>query len=137
LLRERAVFSRPPSRAFHATRSHQQRDLYDILGVGKSAEKSEVKKAYYKLAKKCHPDTNKDDPEAAKKFNEITAAYEVLADDDQRTRYDQFGHAGVDPNFQGNQGQNPFGGGFGGGGGYEGENMGGGFGISPSHSFVA
>jgi molecular chaperone DnaJ len=94
--------------------------LYDILDIDKSADKGEIKKAYYKLAKKCHPDTNKEDPEAAKKFNEITAAYEVLADEDQRSRYDQFGHAGVDPNFQGS-GAGGFGGG--GGGGFEGQSV--------------
>ena len=74
----------------------------------KSADKAEIKKAYFQLAKKYHPDTNKDDATAEKKFKEVTAAYEVLSDPEQRKLYDQFGHAGVDPNFQGG---NPFGGG--------------------------
>ncbi|KAG7355538.1 chaperone DnaJ [Nitzschia inconspicua] len=98
-----------------------KRDFYDVLGVGRSADKAEVKKAYFKLAKKYHPDTNKDDEKAAEKFKEATEAYEVLSDEERRKLYDQFGHAGVDPNFAGGDpfgggnpfGQgNPFGGGF-------------------------
>ena len=81
-----------------------KRDYYEVLGVSKTASKDEIKKAYRKLSKKYHPDINKE-PDAADKFKEIKEAYEVLSDDQQRSRYDQFGHA--DPN----QG---FGGGFGG-----------------------
>ena len=84
-----------------------KKDFYDTLGVGRSASKADIKKAYYKLAKQYHPDSNKDDKSAEDKFKEITAAYEVLSDDEQRKRYDQFGHAGVDPNFQGFGGGGP------------------------------
>jgi molecular chaperone DnaJ len=70
------------------------RDYYDILGVSRSADKSEVKKAYRRLARQYHPDVNKAD-DAESKFKEINEAYEVLSDDDKRARYDQFGHAGV------------------------------------------
>jgi molecular chaperone DnaJ len=91
-----------------------KRDLYEVLGVSRDASKAQVKKAFYQLAKKYHPDTNKDDKNAEEKFKEITAAYEVLSDDEQRKRYDQFGHAGVDPNFAGGFGGagGPFQGGF-------------------------
>ena len=81
---------------------------------------SEVKKAYFQLAKKYHPDTNQGDQKAAEKFKEASEAYEVLSDEDSRNVYDQFGHDGVDAKNQGgNPGGNPFGGGspFGGGGG--------------------
>ncbi|KAH8520021.1 hypothetical protein H0E87_001470 [Populus deltoides] len=82
---------------FGATRSihgsvHMSRDYYDVLGVGKNASASDIKKAYYGLAKKLHPDTNKDDPEAEKKFQEVSKAYEVLKDDQKREQYDQLGH---------------------------------------------
>ena len=101
--------------------SSQKRDFYDVLGVSRSATKAEIKKAYYKLAKQYHPDSNKGDDKAADKFKEVTEAYEVLSDDDQRERYNQFGHAGVDPNFAGG---NPFGGGGTGGfPGFEGFNF--------------
>ncbi|CAK8565151.1 unnamed protein product [Lathyrus sativus] len=68
------------------------RDFYDVLGVNKNASSSEIKKAYYGLAKKLHPDTNKDDPEAEKKFQEVSMAYEVLKDEVKRQQYDQVGH---------------------------------------------
>ncbi|CAJ1970128.1 unnamed protein product [Cylindrotheca closterium] len=90
--------------------SASKRDFYEVLGVSKSSNKAEIKKAYFGLAKKYHPDTNKDDEAASDKFKEVTEAYECLSDDEQRGLYDQFGHAGVDPNFQGG---NPFGGGGG------------------------
>lgn len=91
--------------------SDSKRDLYEILDVPRSSNKAEVKKAYFKLAKQYHPDTNKDDESAAEKFKEATAAYETLSDDKQRQMYDQFGHAATDPNFQQQQQQgNPFGG---------------------------
>lgn len=73
-----------------------KRDYYDILGVGKSAGKDEIKKAYRKLAMKYHPDRNPDNPEAEAKFKEASVAAEVLLDDSKRSRYDQFGHAGVE-----------------------------------------
>lgn len=92
--------------------TNSKRDLYEVLGVQRSANKAEIKKAYFKLAKQYHPDTNKDDETAAGKFKEATAAYETLSDDEQRKMYDQFGHAATDPNFrqQRQAGGNPFGG---------------------------
>ena len=63
-------------------------DLYSILGVSKSATKAEIKSAYHKLARKYHPDVNKDNPSAAEKFKEISAAYDILGDDEKRKKYD-------------------------------------------------
>jgi molecular chaperone DnaJ len=83
-----------------------KRDYYEVLGVGRSAGKDEIKKAYRKLAIKYHPDKNPDNEDAENKFKEAAEAYEVLSDDDKKARYDRFGHAGM--------GQG--GGGFGGGG---------------------
>ncbi|MBS3740937.1 MAG: molecular chaperone DnaJ [Candidatus Cloacimonetes bacterium] len=76
-----------------------KRDYYDILGVDKNASKSDIKKAYRKLALKYHPDKNKDNPEAEEKFKEASEAYEVLSDDQKRKMYDQYGHSGVDQQF--------------------------------------
>lgn len=73
-----------------------KRDYYDVLGVDRSADTKEIKKAYRRLAMKHHPDRNKDNPEAEAKFKEASEAYEVLADPEKRQAYDQFGHAGVD-----------------------------------------
>ena len=70
----------------------QKRDYYEVLGVAKEASASEIKKAYRKLALKYHPDQNPDDKEAETRFKEAAEAYDVLADDDKRQRYDQFGH---------------------------------------------
>ncbi len=89
----------------------QKRDYYEVLGVSKSASETEIKKAYRKLAKESHPDLNPDDKSAEARFKEINEAYEVLSDSDKKSKYDQFGHAGVDPNFGAGGG---FGGGFGG-----------------------
>ena len=72
-----------------------KRDYYDVLGVDKSAGDSELKKAYRKLAMKYHPDRNKGDADAEKKFKEASEAYDVLRDPQKRQRYDQFGHAGM------------------------------------------
>ena len=92
--------------------NENKRDYYEVLGVEKNAAEAEIKRAYRKLAAKYHPDVNHE-PDAEAKFKEINEAYEVLSDADKKARYDQFGFAGVDPNF--NAGGNPFGGGFGGG----------------------
>lgn len=88
----------------------QKRDYYEVLGVSKGASDEEIKKAYRKLAKKYHPDMNPGDKEAEGKFKEVNEAYSVLSDQETRSRYDQFGHAGVDPNY-----------GAGGGGGFTGD----------------
>lgn len=86
-------------------------DFYKTLGVPKGADKATIKKSYFQMAKKYHPDANQGDDSAADKFKEVTEAYEVLSDDKQRELYDTYGHAGVDPNsgFGGGGGGNPFG----------------------------
>ncbi|MDD6483366.1 MAG: molecular chaperone DnaJ [Clostridiales bacterium] len=106
-----------------------KRDYYEVLGVSKGASDAEIKKAYRKVAKKYHPDLNPGDKEAEEKFKEVNEAYSVLSDADKKARYDQYGHAGVDPNFGAGGGgftgdfdfgdifSDIFGGGFGGFGG--------------------
>ncbi len=89
-----------------------KRDYYEVLGVEKTASADEIKKAYRKSAMKYHPDRNPGDKTAEEKFKELGEAYEVLSDDQKRARYDQYGHAGVDPNFGAGQG------GYGGFGGF-------------------
>ncbi len=79
--------------------AEQKRDYYEVLGVSKDASDADIKKAYRKLAKENHPDLNPGDQAAEARFKEINEAYEVLSDGDKKARYDQYGHAGVDPNF--------------------------------------
>ena len=92
-----------PARSFHTTRWNLVKDYYGVLGVAKNSNQKDIKKAYYQLAKKYHPDTNKDDPTAMKKFQEVSEAYEVLSDDEKRANYDNFGGAAG-----GGAGENPF-----------------------------
>ncbi|MDA8384120.1 MAG: molecular chaperone DnaJ [Betaproteobacteria bacterium] len=87
-----------------------KRDYYETLGVNRSASDEEIKKAYRKLAMKYHPDRNQDDPKAEERFKEAKEAYEVLSDGSKRSTYDQFGHAGMDPNGHGFGGSAGFGG---------------------------
>ena len=112
--------------------AQEKRDYYEVLGVSKTATDEEIKKAYRKLALKYHPDYNPGDKTAEEKFKEINEAHEVLSDPEKRKRYDQFGFAGVDPNYAASQGGGA-GGGFGGFGGVDlgdifGDIFGGGFG---------
>ena len=88
-------------------------DYYEVLGVSKTADEREIKKAYKRLAMKYHPDRNPGDTQAEEKFKEVKEAYEILTDDQKRAAYDQYGHAAFE---QGGMGGGGFGGGFGGGG---------------------
>ena len=91
----------------------EKRDYYEVLGIQKCASEDEIKKAYKKLARKYHPDMNPGDKEAEEKFKEVNEANEVLSDPEKKARYDQFGFAGVDPNYgAGAGGAGGFGGGF-------------------------
>jgi molecular chaperone DnaJ len=87
-----------------------KRDFYEILGVPKNASDEDIKKSYRKLAMKYHPDRNQGDASAEVKFKEAKEAYEMLSDAEKRAAYDQYGHAGVDPNMRGAAGAGGFGG---------------------------
>ncbi len=103
-----------------------KRDYYEVLGVNRNADAATIKKAYRKLAKKYHPDSNEGNATAAERFKEVNEAYDVLSDEKKRKLYDQFGHAAFEEgagNYGGAQG-NPFGSGF---GGSQGNPFGGGF----------
>jgi molecular chaperone DnaJ len=112
------------------------RDYYEVLGVGRDAGEGEIKKAFRRLARELHPDTNRDDPTAEERFKEVAEAYEVLCDSERRAVYDRYGHEGLrsggyEPSFQafgnfadifeaffgGGAGGSPFGSVFGGGAG--------------------
>ena len=94
----------------------EKRDYYEVLGLQKGASEDEIKKAFRKMAMKYHPDKNPGNKEAEEKFKEVNEAYSVLSDPDKKSKYDRFGHAGVDPNGMGGAGF----GGFGGAGGFGG-----------------
>ena len=91
----------------------EKRDYYEVLGVSKNASEDEIKRAYKKLARKYHPDMNPGDKEAEEKFKEANEANEVLSNPEKKAKYDQFGFAGVDPNYGAGQG------GYGGAGGFD------------------
>lgn len=84
-----------------------RRDFYQILGVSRSANINQIKKAYRKLAKELHPDKNKDDPETTRKFQDLGAAYEVLSDAEKRKTYDKYGEEGLKSDSFGG-GSDPF-----------------------------
>jgi molecular chaperone DnaJ len=90
--------------------AEEKRDYYEVLGLQKGASEDEIKKAFKTMARKYHPDLHPGDAEAEEKFKEINEAFGVLSDPEKKSRYDQFGHAGVDPNYGGGAG------GYGGGG---------------------
>ena len=108
-----------------------KRDYYEVLGISRSADKDAIKKAYRKMAKKYHPDSNEGNPDAEEKFKEVTEAYNVLSDPEKKKLYDQFGHAA----FEEGAGGAGYGeGGFNGNGGFDGSGFGGFGGFGNGHS---
>ncbi len=98
-----------PKSSFHSSALNlNSKDFYSVLGVSRSASAKDIKKAYYELAKKYHPDTNKGDKNAQKKFQEVSEAYECLSDESRRKQYDAFG--GAAGAGAGAAGGHPFGG---------------------------
>lgn len=90
-----------------------KRDYYEVLGLDKSASDADIKKAYRRIAKECHPDLHPGDTEAEARFKEANEAYAILSDPDKKSKYDQFGFAGVDPNYGAGAGAGGFTGDFG------------------------
>ena len=116
----------------YETMAEDKRDYYEVLGLQKGADESQIKSAFRKMAMKYHPDRNPNDKEAEEKFKEVNEAYSVLSDPEKKEKYDRFGFAGVDPNMGGGAGGfsgfggfddifNMFTGGFGGFGGFGGQ----------------
>ena len=108
-----------------------KRDYYEVLGINRSADKETIKKAYRKMAKKYHPDSNEGNPDAEEKFKEVTEAYNVLSDPEKKKLYDQFGHAAFE---EGAGGAGYGAGGFNGNGGFDGSGFGGFGGFGNGHS---
>ncbi|XP_074486913.1 dnaJ homolog subfamily A member 3, mitochondrial-like isoform X2 [Sebastes fasciatus] len=95
--------------SFHtSSRSANKQDFYEVLGVSRAATQKDIKKAYYQLAKKYHPDTNPDDPDSKEKFAKLAEAYEVLSDEVKRKQYETYGAAGFDPSRAGSAGQQQY-----------------------------
>jgi len=90
-----------------------KQDYYEVLGVDRDASDRDIKKAFRRMAMKYHPDRNPDDQDAEEKFKDVNEAYEILSDAQKKAAYDQYGHAGVDPNMGGGFGGGGFEGGFG------------------------
>jgi molecular chaperone DnaJ len=88
----------------HSGITMSKRDFYEVLGVAKGSDKKEIKKAFRRMAMKFHPDRNPDDKAAEESFKEVNEAYEILSDEQKKAAYDQYGHAGVDPNARGGAG---------------------------------
>ena len=106
------------STGFNQVRAEENRDFYKILGIPRSAKEKEIKKAFKKMSMKYHPDKNKGDEGAMKKYQDITAAYDALSDAERRRKYDQYGEEGLNKPDRGGGGDpfDFFGDFFGGGG---------------------